>query len=121
MDESNLETARPAWSWHYKIGGAAAPTAAQSALFLAAGEALIALRHGIAFHVSYNLANINLLIIAAVMLQSRGRVFSQATAYMGILSGVIGFGLYLPTIGIFILIARRLFQLGRLESKTLPQ
>ncbi len=109
---------------------AAAATAAQSTLFLAAGEALIALRQGTAFHVSYNLANINLLIIAAVMLQSRGRVFSKATAYTGILSGVIGFGLYVATIGIFIsvlsvlffaiwniLIARRLFQLGHLASK----
>lgn len=113
---------------------AAATTDAQRTLFLAAGEAMIALRHGTAFHVSYNLANINLLIIPAVMLQSRSRVFSKATAYMGILAGVIGFGLYVPTIGIFIsilsvlffaiwniLIARRLLQLGRLERQTLPQ
>ena len=103
---------------------AAAATEAQKALFLAAGEALIAVRHGMAFHVSYNLANISLLIIPAVMLQSR--IFSRVTAYMGLLAGVFGFGLYAPTVGLYIsifsvlfyaiwdiLIARRLFQLGR--------
>jgi hypothetical protein len=52
---------------------------------------------------------------------------------MGILSGVIGFGLYIPTIGLYIsvlsvlffgvwcfLIARRLFQLGHVESSAVP-
>jgi hypothetical protein len=103
---------------------AAATTEAQRASFLAAGEAVIAMRHGTAFHVSYNLANIVLIMIPVVILQSK--IFSRTTAYMGILSGVIGFGLYLPTIGLYIsvlsvlfygvwliLIARRLFQLGR--------
>lgn len=103
---------------------AAATTDAQQSLFLAAGEALLSMRHGTAFHVSYNLANIGLILVPVVMLQSR--IFSKTTAYMGILAGVIGFGLYLPTIGVFvsvlsvlfyavwlILIARRLFQLGR--------
>lgn len=107
---------------------ATATTVTQRTLFLAAGETMISIRHGTAFHVSYNLANINLLIISAVMLRSR--IFSKTTAYMGILAGVIGFGLYVPTIGIFlsvlsvlffaiwnILIARRLFQLGRNLSK----
>jgi hypothetical protein len=102
---------------------AAATTDAQRATFLAAGEAVIAMRHGTAFHVSYNLANIVLIIIPVVILQSG--IFSKITAYAGILSGVIGFGLYLPTIGLYIsvlsvlfygvwliLIARRLFQLG---------
>ena len=107
---------------------ATATAVTQRSLFLAAGETMIAIRHGTAFHVSYNLANINLLIFSAVMLQSR--IFSKTTAYLGILAGVIGFGLYMPTIGIFlsvlsvlffaiwnILIARRLFQLGRNLSK----
>jgi hypothetical protein len=111
---------------------AAATTDAQRAMFLAAGEVMLALINGTAFHVSYNLTNINLLIVPAVMLRSN--IFSKATAYMGILAGVIGFGLYVPKIGIFIsiisvlfyalwyiLIARRLFQLGRLEKKTLLQ
>lgn len=96
----------------------------QKSLFLAAGEGMIALRHGTAFHVSYNLANIVLILIPLVMLS--GHLFSRATAYMGILSGVIGFGLYIPTVGVYvsvlsvlfyavylILVARKLFHLGR--------
>ena len=60
----------------------------------------------------------------------RRDVFSQATAYAGILANVIGLGLFMPTIGVFlalvslvpvviwdILIARRLFQLGQSVSQ----
>ena len=103
---------------------AAATTDAQRTMFLAAGEMMLAVFNGTAFHVSYNLANINLLIIPVVMLQSKR--FSKTTAAMGILAGSIGFGLYIPKIGIFIsifsvlfyaiwyiLIARTLFQLGQ--------
>lgn len=125
--------ARPALDMLYLSDQyAAATTDAQRTLFLAAGEALLSMRHGTAFHVSYNLANIYLVIVPLVMLQSNS--FSKLTAYMGILAGVIGFGLYVPTIGIFLsvlsvlfmavwntLIARRLFQPGRLDSQMLPQ
>jgi hypothetical protein len=103
---------------------AAATTDAQRSVFLAAGEAVMSIRHGTAFHVSYNLANIVLIIVPLVILQSQ--IFTRATAYVGIVAGVIGFGLYVPTVGIYIsifsilfyavwhfLIARRLFQLGR--------
>ena len=96
-------------------------------MLLAAGEAVAAMRHGMAFHVSYNLANITLIIIPLVMLQSH--TFSRITAYAGILAGVIGFGLYVPTVGLYIsiisvlfygvfyvLIARKLFQMGLSKS-----
>ena len=109
---------------------ATATTDAQRSMMLAAGEAMISIRHGMAFHVSYNLANIVLLIVPLVMLQSH--IFSKTTAYVGILAGVIGFGLYLPTIGLYIsifsvlfygvfsvLIGRRLLQLGRFDRETL--
>ena len=108
---------------------AAAATDAQRAIFLAAGEAMLATYQGTAFHVNYVLASVVLIVIAVVMLRSN--IFSKATAYAGILAGVIGFGLYVPTIGIFIsifsvvflfiwyiLIARRLFQLG--QGKPFP-
>jgi hypothetical protein len=111
---------------------AAATTDAQRSMLLAAGEAVSAMRNGTAFHVSYNLANITLLIVPLVILQSH--VFSRITAYAGILAGVIGFGLYVPTIGLYIsifsvlflaawniLIGRRLLQLGRPESRATPQ
>ena len=102
---------------------AAAPTDAQRALFLAAGEAMIATFNGTAWQVAFNLGNIYLVLIPVVMLQSN--IFGRATAYMGLLAGVLGFGIYLPKIGLFlgilsalflaiweILIALRLFQLG---------
>ena len=60
------------------------------------------------------------------MVMLRGKVFSKATAVLGILGNAIGLGLYLPAIGIFlalfsvvflelwyILLGRRLLQLGR--------
>ena len=120
--------ARPAFDMLYLSEQyAAATTDAQRAMFLAAGEAMLAIVNGTAFHVSYVLASINLLIIPVVMLRSN--IFSKATAYIGILAGIFGFGLYVPKIGIilsiisvmpfyaiwYILIARRLFQLGHGE------
>ena len=93
---------------------------------------MLATYQGTAFHVSYVLGSVAGIIIGAVMLRSN--IFSRVTAYAGILGNVVGFGLYVPTIGLFlsvisgpilwiwyILIARRLLQLGRLERKALPQ
>jgi len=111
----------------------AASDETQRSIYLAAGETLMALRHGMAFHVSYNLANITLIIISLVMLKSQH--FNRATAYAGILAGVIGFGFYMPTIGLYIsiisvlfyavfyiLIARKLLQLGlTVHSETITQ
>jgi hypothetical protein len=102
---------------------AVATTDAQRSMLLAAGQAMLAVFNGTAFHVYYVLGSIAPLIVSVVML--RGNIFSKVTAYMGILASVIGLGLYVPTIGIFIsifsvlfyaiwyiLIARKLFQLG---------
>jgi uncharacterized protein DUF4386 len=120
-----LIVARPAFdmlylSQHY----AAATTDAQRSLYLAAGEAMWATFNGTAFHLSYNLFSIYLLIVPVVILRSS--VFSRLTAYVGILAAILNWGLYVPKIGLFlsilsvvplaiwlILIARRLFQLGQ--------
>lgn len=111
---------------------AAATTDAQRSLFLASGQAMLAIHNGAAFHVSYVIGSIALIIISAVMLRSN--TFSKATAYLGILANAIALGFYLPTIGLYIsvfsvlfleiwyiLLARRLFHLARLETKALPQ
>ena len=103
---------------------AAATTDAQRALFLAAGETVLATFHGTAFHVSYNLFSIYLLIVSIVMLRSP--IFGRAIAWAGILAALLNWGLYVPGIGIFlsvlsvvplalwnVLIARSLFRLGR--------
>jgi len=107
---------------------AAATTDAQRATFLAAGQAMLAGWQGTAFHVGYIVSSVAAIAIAAVMLRSA--IFSKTTAYLGILANAIGLGLYLPAIGVFlavfsvvfleiwyIVIARRLFQLGQGASK----
>jgi hypothetical protein len=103
---------------------AAAATDAQRTVFLAAGQAMLATWQGSAFQVSYLLGSVAPILISAVMLRSK--LFSKATAYLGILANVIALGLYVPKIGVYIsvfsvvflwvwyiLIARRLFQLGQ--------
>lgn len=114
---------------------AAATTDAQRAMFLSAGEALLAIQNpgtifqGTGIYMSYFLVIIAGLLISIVMVRST--VFNRATAYVGILAN--GFALvyfiFLPlalsiiwlphTISApfriiwYILIAIRLFQLGR--------
>jgi len=102
---------------------AAATTDAQRAMYLAAGQAMLATFEGTAFHASYVLASVAGIMIGAVMLHSD--VFNRVSAYALIVGDVIGLGLYIPAIGIFlsvisvpvlwvwyVLIARRLIQLG---------
>lgn len=104
---------------------AAATTEVQRSMFLAAGQAMLAIWQGTAFDVGYVLEGVALLIIAIVMLRST--LFSKVTASVGILLGVMS--LLPPTAGMIgllfalgslvpleiwdILIARRLFQLGQ--------
>lgn len=103
---------------------AAATADAQRSIFLAAGQAVLASWQGTAFQAAYLTGSVSGIAIGLVMLQSS--IFSRATAYMGILGNVIALGLYVPAIGVYIsvfsvvflevwyiLIARRLFQLGR--------
>jgi diadenosine tetraphosphate (Ap4A) HIT family hydrolase len=103
---------------------AAAATDAQRAIFLAAGEAILAGYTGTAYHLSLILGSVALVIISIVML--RDRLFNKATAVMGILANVLALGLYVPKYGTYILlfsvlfllawyilIARELFQLGQ--------
>jgi len=116
--------ARPAFEMLYLSNGyAAAETELQKATFLAAGEAKVATFHGTAFYINYILGSLTGLIISWVMLKTT--LFSKATAYVRIVSSICDFGLFVPTIGMFIaifsmlflviwniMIARRLFQLA---------
>lgn len=122
---ASLFASNPAANMNFLSGQyAAAATDAQRTLFLAAGEAMLAIFSGTAYHISLILGSVALVIIPIVMLQSK--IFSKATAYMGILANVLALGFYVPKIGIYILlfsviflfvwyilITRRLFQLGR--------
>ncbi len=103
---------------------ARASSEAERLQVVAAGQAAITNWQGSAFDVSYLLAAIAMLIIAAVMLRSS--LFGKATASFGLLVGILGlvpatagvvgivFSLIslVPTTVWLILIARRFLQLG---------
>ena len=106
---------------------AAAAMDVQRAAFLAAGEALVANYNGTAFGLFFILSGVADLIIAAVMLRSG--VFNKATAFTGMAVGAMLLVPPLPVLGMIalvlsyivilpsmiwnILVAIRLFQLGR--------
>ena len=121
---------------------AAATTEAQRSTFLAAGQALLVntgQRAVGGFNVGLFLVSVAGLIASLVMLRSNS--FSRLTAYVGILANALSLADYLrqaltpsPTIALllilpnalflviwYVLVGRRLFQLGRLERKTLPK
>ncbi len=111
---------------------AAATTEVQRAMVLTAGESMLAIYTGTAFHLSYILGSVVLIIIPIVMLRSG--LFSKRTAYLGLLANIIAFGLYVPVIGIYIsifsvlfleifyiLAARHFFQMGRREDHLVLQ
>ena len=102
---------------------AAATTEAERAAYLVAGESMLTHFHGMAYHAHYILGSASLLISSFLMLRSK--VFSRAIAHVGILTNIVVFGLYVPVVGVwismlsvmgyliwYILIARRLIQLG---------
>lgn len=108
---------------------AASTTDAGRSMFLAAGQAMLAVFFGPAFTESYILVSAALLIVSVVML--RTRIFSKKTAYVGIIATLAGLGEYVPVqatslllafvnaciLGIwFILIGRKLYQLGCREK-----
>ncbi len=79
---------------------AAATTEAQRAMLLAAGQAALVSYNGTAFHLSYNLGQLAGVLISLVML--RNPSFSRVAAWAGILGNLVGWGLYVPTVGIYI-------------------
>jgi hypothetical protein len=103
---------------------AAATSAAEQAQLLAAGQSALANWQGTAYDVSYVLGAVPMLILAVVMLRST--IFSRATAYIGIIVGVlmllpatagpvglvIAFVSLAPLVVWQILIALRFFQLA---------
>jgi hypothetical protein len=121
---------------------AAATTDAQRSTFLAAGQAVLANTNQRAvggFNMGLFLVSVAGLIVSSVMFQSKS--FSRLTAYVGILANALSLADYLrealtpsATVALlvilpnalflviwFVLVGRRLYQLGRLERKTLPK
>ncbi|MBN2085499.1 MAG: DUF4386 family protein [Anaerolineales bacterium] len=104
-----------------------AATEAERNILLAAGEPLLALFTGTSYYVSYFLGTLSLLIYAFLMLE--GKIFRKATAWVGIVTNAVAFGMFIPVIGLplaflslaglviwDIQIARRFFQLARMAS-----
>lgn len=121
---------------------AAATTDAQRSTFLAAGQAVLANTNQRAvggFNMSLFLVSIAGLIVSSVMLQSNS--FSRLTAYVGIVANALSLADYLrqaltssATIALlvilpnalflaiwFVLVGRRLYQLGRLKGQGLSK
>jgi len=122
---------------------AAATTDAQRSMFLAAGQAVLATNNpgavyqGTGIYMSFLLLAVAGLIVSAVMLRSS--IFGRVTAYVGILASAFDLAYcitfafvpamtvyLLPTAGLLLMVwhiltGRRLYQLGRLERKTLPK
>lgn len=126
---------------------AAATTDAQRSMLLAEGESMLAILNGTGPLMAGLFLEGALVIISVVMLQGRTRVFSKGIAYLGILAHGLDVAhsivwlIFLPfnaaqasVIGVLLLtiggtfqliwyplVGRRLLQLGRRESKALPQ
>ena len=103
---------------------AAATTEAQRSSALAAGQALLAGWEGTAFQVGYIVGQLAGIVVGIVML--RGNLFGRAVPATLIIGNVLGFGYYLPTVGLavsafsgvvlwvwYILITRSFLRLGR--------
>lgn len=84
-----------ALSRHY-----AATTGAEREQLLAAGQAALSAWQGTPFQVGNVVGSIGMLLIGWVMLRSQ--IFSKSTAFVGIVSGLVGFGMYVPKVGVFI-------------------
>jgi len=101
MEAVTLIVARPAFEILYlSEQHAAATTDAQRALFLAAGETVLATFHSTAFQVGYKLFSVHLLMVSLVMLRSQ--IFGRITACAGILATILNWGLYMPGSGILL-------------------
>jgi hypothetical protein len=102
---------------------AAATSEAQRSVAIAAGQAVLAGWEGTAFQVGYILGQVAGIMVGMVML--RGHRFGRAIPSTLIVGNVVGFGLYLPSVGVaisafsglvlwawYLLIARKLLQLA---------
>jgi Domain of unknown function (DUF4386) len=102
---------------------AAATSEAQRSAAVAAGQALLAGWEGTAFQVGYVLGQLAGIMIGLVMLRSHR--FGRAIPSTLIVGNLVGFGLYLPTVGVaisafsglvlwvwYLLLARKFLQLG---------
>jgi len=78
----------------------AAASGVEREQLLAAGQAVLSAWQGTPFQVGNVVGSIGMLLIGWVMLRSQ--IFSKSAGYVGIVAGVLGIGMYVPKIGVFI-------------------
>ena len=101
-----------------------ATTEAAKAQYLATGDALLATFNGTGWFMNTLLGGISLLVSSILML--RGRIYSKATAIVGIITNAVVCGFFIPGLGTFLLflslpgymiwyflLAKRFFQMGK--------
>lgn len=79
---------------------AAATTDIERNTLLAAGQTLLAMYNGTSFHASYIIGQAAGIAISIVML--RHKAFSKGGAWAGIIGNIVGYGLYVPVVGVYI-------------------
>jgi hypothetical protein len=103
---------------------AKATTAATKTQYLATGETLLALFNGTGWFMNTLLGGISLLVSSVLMLH--GKVYSKATAIVGIITNAMVCGFFIPCLGTillflslpgymiwYFLLAKKFFQLGK--------
>jgi hypothetical protein len=103
---------------------AAATTYAAKAQYLATGDALLTAFNGTGWFMNTLLGGISLLVSSILMLRSR--IYSKATAIVGIITNAVVCGFFIPGLGTlllflslpgymiwYFLLARRFFQMGK--------
>ena len=79
---------------------AAATNAVERDGLLAAGQAVLSFWQGTPFQVGYVVGSIDMILIGWVMMRSDA--FGKVTGCLGIVSSVVGLGVYIPKIGVLI-------------------
>ena len=79
---------------------AAASNATERSELLGAGQAVLSSWLGTPYQVGYVVGTVGMLLIGIVMLRSQ--IFGKLTANVGIVASVVGLGLYVPKVGVFI-------------------
>jgi hypothetical protein len=75
-------------------------TGAEREGLLAAGQAVLSSWQGTPFQVGNVVGSIGMMLIGWVMVRSQ--IFSKTAGYAGIVAGVLGLGMYVPRVGVFI-------------------
>ncbi len=107
---------------------AAATSEVERQGLLAAGQAVLSSWLGTPYQVGYVVGSIEMLMVGWVMLRSH--IFTPATAWVGIVSSIVGFGVYVPKVGVlisiasvvgmqvwYVMIARTLFRVSKAPTR----